>query len=348
MTSVFSRPTLPGSGKDLVSDIDAYLSSDAMRALVGAFGGEPADLAGTPDTLLKRIDRLFEFTGSVNTRLADEERHQAGELPMTPEQADTTLAAVTALGLRDTLPPSRREYDHVLMLGGLIRACFNRPAYAAQLISEGTVTAGAVTALGGHRPFAKEAKDPNELESVLAERLGHPELTEEYQALDLGTRLAFGLGDPEREEGETSPDPARLPGLTWGVRHYRTAGGLSVRVAAAPSTAPERRAHTGETYAFFASRMASLKPGARLLLVTTPIYQPMQHFTAIRMLALPHDVEVETVGGDVTDRAPALHQPFTPTRYLNEVRTTVRALRALAETALELNGLGARDGRGTP
>ncbi|MEU3253375.1 hypothetical protein [Streptomyces sp. NPDC006997] len=344
MTSSFPRPALPGSGKDLLSDIDAYLDSDAMRALVDAFGGDAAELAGTPDTLLERVDRLFAFTGSVNTRLADEERHQAGELPMTPEQAATTLAAATALGLRDTPSPRRREYDHVLMLGGLVRACFNRPAYAAQLLADGTVTAGAVTALGGHRPFAREARDPNELESVIAGRLGHPELTEEYQALDLGTRLAFGLGDPEGEEGEVSP----LPGLTWGVRRYRTAGGLSVRVAAAPSTAPERRAHTGETYAFFAERMAALKPGARLLLVTTPIYQPMQHFTAIRMLALPYDVEVETVGGDVADRAPALRQPFTPTRYLNEVHTTVRALRALTGTALERAGLRARDGGATP
>ncbi|MFF3851467.1 hypothetical protein [Streptomyces sp. NPDC002328] len=340
MTSHFPRPILPGSGKDLIADIDAWLASDAMRALVTAFHGDPDALAGTPGTLLARIDALFEFTGSVNTRLEDAERNAADELPMTPDQADTTLAAVTALGLRDELPPRHREYDHVLMLGGLVRACFNRPAYAARLLDDGTVSAGAVTALGGHRPFGKKASDPNELESAISERLGHPELTEEYQALDLGTRLAFGLGDPEREEGEESPDPAKLPGLTWGVKHYRTGAGLSVRVAAAPSTVPERRAHTGETYAFFAERLASLKPGARLLLVTTPIYTPMQHFTAIRMLALPYDVEVETIGGDVPDRAPALRQPFTPTKYLNEVRTTVRALRALTEDALARDELG--------
>ncbi|MEU0672754.1 hypothetical protein ABZ330_07655 [Streptomyces sp. NPDC006172] len=343
MSTRFPRPTLPGSGKDLISDIDAYLTSDAMRALIAAFQGDPDALSGSPATLTERIDRLYEFTATFNTRLEDKERNTADELPMTPDQADTTMAAVAALGLRDELPPRHREYDHVLMLGGLVRACFNRPAYAARLVDDGVVTAGAVTALGGHRKFKasdKNVKDPKERESAISERLGHPELTDEYDALDLGTRLAFGLGDPEHVEGDESPDLENLPGLSWDVRHYRRGDGLSVRVAAAPSEDPKRRAHTGETYAFFARRMTSLKPGARLLLVTTPIYTPMQHFTAVRMLALPYDVEVETIGGDVPDRAPALRQRFTPTKYLNDLRTTVRALRALAEDALARDELG--------
>ncbi|GAA4815962.1 hypothetical protein [Streptomyces ziwulingensis] len=339
MTSRFPPTTLPGTGKDLLPDIDAWITSEAMRALVAAFAGDPAALSGTPDTLLERIDRLLAFTGGVSTRLENQERHEAGELPMTPEQAETVLAAAAALRLCDRLPPSRREYDHVIMLGGLIRACFNRPAYAARLIGDGTVTAGAVTALGGHRDFKRPEEygetPVTEREHVIAERLGHPGLKNEYAALDLGTRLAFGLGDPEHEEGEDSPDPVNLPGLTWGVRHYRTPRELSVRVAAAPSQDPPRRAHTGETYAFFAERMAALRPGTRLLLVTTPLYKPMQHFTAVRMLVLPYGAEVETVGGDVDRQAPVLRQPFTPTKYLNEIPTTLRALRGLAAAARE-------------
>ncbi|MFC1410857.1 hypothetical protein ACEZCY_15935 [Streptacidiphilus sp. N1-12] len=335
MTIRFDRPQLPGTGKNLPSDIDTWLGSDAMRALLTAFGGDPEQLSGSIDDLPARCARLLEFTEQTNTRVGDLERHETGELAMTAEQAEVVLAVVDALGLRNSQPPDHAEYDHVLMLGGLIRACFNRPAYAAQLVREGRVGAGAVTALGAHRPFRENLVNPQEDERLLARGLGHPGLTDEYQALDLGTRLAFGLGEPESVEGETSPDPVNLPGLTWGIHHYRRADGSSARVAAAPSTEPQRRAHTGETYEFFAREMAELTPGTRLLLVTTPIYLPMQHFTAVRMLALPYGVEVETVGGDPAAQPNELVQSFTPTRYLNEIHTSARALKALADALAE-------------
>ncbi|MFD9398229.1 hypothetical protein ACFWA4_05350 [Streptomyces sp. NPDC060011] len=326
---------LVGTGENMRQRIDEWISSDAMTALVSAFRDEDdlhaKELHGTPADLRERVARLYAFSQKKwQNRVAGQERNAASELPITEEQRDAVLAASTALGLHQGPGPRHRDYDHVLLLGGLVRACFNRPGYAAQLLADGQVRTESVIALGGHRPFRALPENPAEDEFTLAARIGHPELSEEYQALDAGTRQAFNLGDPEQTEGERHDDI----GGTWGVRHYRASDGTSVRVAAAPSSDPtQRRAHTGDTYAFFAEHMTELRPGARLLLVTTPIYVPSQHFTALHRLALPYGVEVETIGGDPAVADPALTQTFTPTRYLAEVHTALRALDGLAAAA---------------
>jgi hypothetical protein len=320
----FEQVPLVGSGTDPVTDIDHWLAAEPVHQLVSAFAANStdqqlaSDLAtghGSADDRLKRLDT---FTDRWDTRRGLE-RNQAPELPLTPEQDKLVLAAAHALGIRGSARLRFQRYDHVLILGGLIRACLARPAYAAHLIHTGTVQAGAVTALGGHRPFIG-----NEFE--LAAQAGAPELTEEYEALDHGTRQAFNLDASESVEGETSP----LPGGTWGVRTYRTPGGLPVQVAAAPSSAPDkRRADTPDTYAFFAQRLTNLQPGQRLLLITTPIYVPPQHAAALRMLALPYAVEIDTVGSEPGAVPGTAAQPFSAAKYLMEIRSTVHSLRRL-------------------
>ncbi|WP_052847326.1 hypothetical protein [Streptomyces avicenniae] len=324
MSVRFERVPLVGTGADLVGDVDAWLASPPVHALVDAFAAAPGDrdlleaLTAAKGTTGDRLAGLDTFTERWDTRQGLE-RNQATELPLTGEQEELALAAATALGLRGGARLRFHHYDHVLILGGLIRACLARPAYAAHLIGTGQIRAGSITALGGHRPFVGD-------EFRLAAEAGAPELTEEYEAMDFGTRRAFGLAEPERVEGEVSD----LPGGTWGVRHYRTAEGVTVHVVAAPSSEPGvRRANTPDSYDFFARRLAELRPGQRLLMVTTPIYVPAQHTAALRMLALPFGVEVDTVGNEpgVVTGAPA--SSFSATKYLLEVRSAVRAMRQL-------------------
>ena len=101
-------------------------------------------------------------------------------------------------------------------------------------------------------------------------------------------------------------------------------------VAAAPSSRPDRaRADTADAYAWFATKIANLTPGQRILAVTTDIYRPYQQLAALRMLALPYGVEVETVGHVPAGVEPVLRQPFSPARYLQEIRSAVQGCRAL-------------------
>jgi hypothetical protein len=323
MSAQFAPVPLVGTGAGPAGDVDAWLASPPVHALVEAFAVTADDrslleaLAAAKGETGDRLAALDTFTDRWDTRQGLE-RNQAKELPLTAEQEELTLSAATALGLRGGTRLRFRRYDHVLILGGLIRACLVRPAYAAHLINTGQIEAGSITALGGHRPFVGD-------EFQLAAEAGAPELDEEYEAMDFGTRRAFGLSAPERIEGEVS----ELPGGTWGVRHYRTDRGVTVHVVAAPSSQPGvRRANTPDSYDFFARRLVELQPGERLLMVTTPIYVPAQHTAAVRILTLPYGVEVDTVGNE-QGVIPGAASNFSATEYLLEVRSAVRAMRQL-------------------
>jgi hypothetical protein len=151
-------------------------------------------------------------------------------------------------------------------------------------------------------------------------------VSDEFSALDAGTRRAFKLGQPVSDEGI----PPGVGNAAWSIRTYIAGNGTTVRVAAAPSSDPERRrANTADTYEWFARRVASLSAGDQLLIVTTAIYVPAQHAAAIRMLGLPFKVGIETVGIQPGDVVPELDQSFTPSQYLQEVRSTIRSLREL-------------------
>ncbi len=141
-------------------------------------------------------------------------------------------------------------------------------------------------------------------------------------------RAAFGLFEPVAERGEDS----EVIGASWWVREYVSASGLPVSVVAAPSTEPgARRANTPDTYGWFATELATLQPGQRILLITTDIYVPYQHADALRMLALLYGVEVNVAGMRPGKLDARLQQAFGPHNYLQEVRSTIRALRALYE-----------------
>lgn len=324
-------PTI-GAGGDLRAEIGCWLGSPPLRALVESFGGGPDVLADT--ALSDRLARLFAFTERWDTRQG-RERNLADVLDLSQPQRVLAKSAGEALGLRGPEVLRSDHYDHVLMLGGLIRACLARPATAAVLLRPGTIpgrtiTAGAITALGGHRPFAGD-----EFEQAAQEGLA--ELTEEYQALDAGTRRAFGLGEPTGVEHHESS----LPGGTWGIRTYRwqpprdwsEISGISevpIRVVAAPSSEPGlRRANTPDSYAFFAEHVADLRPGDKLLLISTTIHVLPQHLAALRMLGLRYQVQIDTVSarhGAVPGMPLA---DFTPTKYLLEIRSTIRILQQL-------------------
>jgi hypothetical protein len=304
--------------------VAAWVGSPALHDLVLAFAGTPEDrrlardLRARAVSLPRRLARLDAFTERWDTRRG-RERHQAAPLELTAHQEEVALAAAEELGMRGSSETRFPRYDHLLILGGTVFGCLVRTARAAALLRSGRVEAGTIVALGSHRPFTGG-------EFGLTEAAGVPHLTEEFAALDHYARQAFGLpAGPDSEVGESSP----LPGATWGVRRYRTAQGLPVHVVAAPSSLPARRANTADTYRFFARAVAELRPGQRLLIVTSAINVPAQHAAALRELALPYGAEVDTVGHQAQDVPAALAREYGAADVLREVRSTVRSMRLL-------------------
>lgn len=309
--------TLPSNTRSLEQSIAEWVFSPALAAVVAAFGvtaPEPGTELGDALEWLEEFSLRWDFRGGAERNLVGDQRLDAAT-------RDVVLRAAAALGLVGTSAPAAENYDHVLILGGLVRACIARPIYAARLLDTDEIAARDITALGGFR----ELKG-NELD--LAASLGSGDLVDEFHAMDAGVRSAFKVDAPFDDRGEQSD----VVGASWAVREYRLPTEGVVRVVGAPSSEPGvRRANTPDTYAWYASELARLRPGERVLIVTSDIYVPYQHADALRMLALPYSVEVDAVGVAPGDAHPSLVQTFEAHNYLQEFRSTIRAFRALHE-----------------
>jgi hypothetical protein len=307
-------PLLLPDAENAVGAMEEWARSAALAELVGLSGQEvPAGL-GLAELLawLEEFSAAWDFRGGKERNL-----FEARELDPATEKTIKDDAAELGL-IRGGVRPEGR-YDHVLILGGLARACLARPLAAAQVLGEG-VEAGAVTALGGFRELRGD--EVGMVEQVAPEQAGSQAVADEFDAMDVGVRLAFGLEHPDGERGVQ----AETAFGSWRVHEYTGGTRQPVFVVAAPSSEPEvRRTNTPDSYEWFASELVGLRPGQRLLLVTSDIYVPFQHADAVRVLGLPYEVRVETMGIQPGDLDPRLAQSFSADAYLQEVRSTIMA-----------------------
>lgn len=231
------------------------------------------------------------------------------------------MGYVSHLGLTFAQVPLRRSVDLILILGGAKLSGLLRAERAAQLLREGAVGASAVVLLGSNRPVT-------DAERAATDTYARGAATE----LDLmvaGAAHAFRATADSEGEAYTDPDSKNR---SWSIRHLTprvpVAGVEDVVAVAAPSTAPDKRpANTADTYAFLAER-ASLTVGTRILIVTSQVYVGYQHLEAVRNLAIPYDVDLETIGFP-SDWHADLQGMQHLSNYLQELRSTIQAARRL-------------------
>ncbi|MEH0845050.1 hypothetical protein V6U81_21940 [Micromonospora sp. CPCC 205711] len=298
----------------IAADVRAWVGSAPLRELVGHFGGDwpPGDLAAVLAGLDDFSARHWDFRQG-------RERPDAREPAFDARTAGRVLDAAAALGLVHPAAPARPGYAHLTVLGGLAHACLRRVAYAAHLVRTGPAVTGEVAVLGSFRPLS-------EVERAVLTGVGIDGDTE-VDALDAAVRRSFGVDAPAERDGHDAGHPHH----SWSSRTYRPPGLPPVRVLAAPSSEPQRRrAHTADTQRFWAEHVR-LSPGDRVLMVTAAIYVPFQHGDALRTLALPYGCDIETVGVDpgLVELAGVPEPTLTPGRYLQEIRSAIRSLRAL-------------------
>ncbi|MEU9509254.1 hypothetical protein AB0D32_23580 [Micromonospora sp. NPDC048170] len=303
----------------ITAGIRSWVGSAPLRDLVGHFGGDWPD--GDVAAVLAGLDdfsaRHWDFRGG-------RERPDAREPAFDPATAGLVLATAAALGMVRPAEPAQPGYAHLVVLGGLAHACQRRVAYAAHLLRAGIRITGEVAVLGSFRPLS-------EVEHRDLAAAGVPPCDTEVAALDAAVRREFRVTAPAEDDGHDAAHPHH----SWASRTYRPVGGPPVRVLAAPSGDPaRRRAHTADTQRFWAGHVR-LRAGDPVLMVTAPIYVPFQHCDALRTLAVPYGCVIETVGVDpaLPDLAGLPEPTLTPGRYLQEIRSAIRSLRAL-HTAL--------------
>ncbi|MEU7867061.1 hypothetical protein [Dactylosporangium sp. NPDC049140] len=145
-----------------------------MRDLVSAFGGE---LPG--EDLLAWLDAFSDAHWNFRGRLGGVERDRI-RVDLPPQLAAAALDAAAGLGLTGSAEPPHDEYAHVLVLGGLARACLQRTEHAARLAAARRI--GSVAALGSLRPLGPEERAVPGVEGCATEA----------DALAAGVKAAFG------------------------------------------------------------------------------------------------------------------------------------------------------------
>ncbi|MFC5061957.1 hypothetical protein [Actinomycetospora atypica] len=295
-------------GSDPTEMIDAWLARPALRAMVEAYGGEWPD-----GSLLSRLEQLVEFSAVWDLRGGSS--RLGINVASGPGRADRTLGWAQDLGLIQFAAPTRREVDAVLVLGGLVTGCVSRVEYLRDLLADGLVSTAHIALLGSFRGLQDQ-------ERSLVDEFAPGAETE----VDVLMALAAHLdARPTEWELTVTGNPASAGALTELVG--RRGGRPQTWLLAARSSDPDRRsANTADTYRLAADHL-KFAAGTRLLIVTNQIYAFFQHWDAVRVLGLPFDVDLETIGTPPSSN----RRTFGPEWYAQEVRSTLRSARDLAK-----------------
>lgn len=311
----------PGDTARCLAQIDEWAVALRDDGVVAAFSEAAARrLNGLHGAEL--LDGLESFAGAHWDFRGGLERNLALRPEFSSAQIGAVDSAAAEFGLSGTPSPRRGAYDAVIMTGGMVRAGIVKPRYARELYEDGLSWREGVF-LGGFRTFAGDEMTLGPLLGVVGDN--------EFDAMETGMRLAFGLGDPISTEssacvehdgnGESiSNDSWREDAWKWNDR--------MLRVVAAPSSDPSRRrANTVDTFRFWGARAERI---ASVLVVTTPVYVPYQGASAIEVLGLEFGMAVETVAVSATvSDLGENSQVFLPHHLAQELRSAIHGFRSL-------------------
>lgn len=310
--------------KSTLDAIWQWINSGKLKNIVDTFGGVMPDT----DEIRKKAKWLLKFSECWDYRRMQKEAHDsktgenarwkiAGD-EITESQKKAVLDGIYELGLVGVEEPTEKEFDYVIALGGARFSCLYRSKYAAELIEKRGVQSKAVVMLSGMRPVADSEREATDTYA--------PEAKTEFDLMNAGAEKVFGLRKNYIEECYHNENSNK----GWAVRKYDFNGEMPVFSVSGPSSEPEkRRANSADTYQFFLKRF-QVKKGTKILLVTSQIYVPYQQMEAIRTLAEPNGLYIETVGFP-TEWSGKLQGMMEPANYLQEIRSTIQAINRYLE-----------------
>jgi len=329
---ILNCPDLNGERiKEMKENIESWLKTPILKKLVNAFEGEIPerfDLSDLSKWLLDFSD-CWDFRSkqkqAFDSKVGEGVRWLVTDNGLSDEQKSLAFVAASELGLRDNFTPSIKDFDYVWVLGGAKLSCLLRSRLAHDAIKNMTHSPKAVIMLASMRPIGDAERE--------ATNTYAPDAETEYDLFIATAQQEFNVNNDFNEERHDDIENANS---SWVVRKYPVYG-YDVYIIAAPSSDPQkRRANSADTYEFFFNRFQAPK-GSSILLTTSQIYAPYQHLEAVRTIAIPHIIYLDTIGFP-PEWGGALQGMNSPSNYLQEIRSTIQAISRFL--SFEHGGLG--------
>ena len=257
------------------------------------------------------------------------------------EYATLTLTSAAALGMREPTIPFGVRYDAGVSLGGARLAPYCRTRWLDEIVARKESEIGTVCYATSFRPI----DDPAELAHTGSYA---PGAEWEFDLMHAAACSVDCFGPCHVEDIEDvvdeKPEGDLAEQRVWAawkrIRRYAVGDAVPAWGLAAPSAAPlEHRPRTPDTLRFcyeHLTREKLLRNSASIVLVTSAIYVPYQQIEALRVLALPYDLTVETIAFPREWNAPAAASQSTQNlhdvgNYLQEIRSALQACKRLAD-----------------
>lgn len=300
--------------------IKAWIYSDEFNDILLAFGSKRLNKSN----LKEDIEYILAFSecwdyrtkqkNAIDKKTGEAARWLLEEEPLNTNQIDAVSRGVYKLGLAGIEKPLAQNYDYVLALGGARYSCLYRPKHAVATIEKYEMNPKALVMLSAMRLIADSERAATDSYAEGADT--------EYDLINAGIEKAAALSKDYTEEAYRNENPNK----SWAVRRYdERLGGTDIYSISGPSREPlVRRANTGDTYQFLVERL-HIKPQCRILLVTSQIYVPYQQLEAVRILGIPYNVYVETIGfpGEWNSTTQGMMQTVN---YLQEIRSVIQSI----------------------
>lgn len=280
---------------NIIWQVEEWFRSDAMSTLLQALGRDQA-FSGN-DIILQAAD----FFSNYDFRQG-KERAAIGENPTLNSKKAELLQAYRDLGMVDNTTPSISNPDYIFILGGANNANLTR-TLKAKAICDLQETPGTIAALSGFRVLTaaeREKKKP------------YSKGETEFDVLSDIISSSFGL-DTFQERFFPNENINMQACVRVFDKEYK---GKSIELYAAPSSDPERRANTRDTFTFFLEEK-KVEPGQSLVFVSNSPYANYQ-FLALADIAIDHRLLFDIVGDDSIFSPASLKV----TTYLQEVKAT--------------------------
>ena len=305
---------------ELNERIQCWINSKELKDIVHSFGGAYPNTTSINDlakwllNFSERWDYRRHQQQSRDKKTQENVRWKINNDTITDEQKDIVKNSISSLGLIGVQVPIEKNFDYVIALGGARFSCLYRPQYMHELLINKIISAQKAILLSGMRPISESERAATDIYA--------PKAQTEYDLINTGAEQAFGITPNYKEERYHHQNPNN----SWAIRQYDTADDrIPLFSISGPSSEPDkRRANSADTYQFFLKKF-DVKAGQKLLLITSQIYVPYQQLEALRTLALPNQLYIETVGFPV-EWSNKLHGMMEPANYLQEIRSTIQSI----------------------